>query len=457
MPHQRQFHWVKFRITRPQNNRPQNHCNGKALGKGPQLISGTLAFFLSLASGQAVTLDQVYQATLKRSESLEAQKILIEQAENNVTRARDKMAPQLDIGANYYAQGRDDRSSAQTSALARLGIRQPLYRGGTLTSGLDLAKVDREKALTSEQLMRWQLGWAIAQTYFSVLKNEASLRNWQEQDRALEKRQTEVQRRASLGRSRAADLHSTTSQRQTAQAQIQAVKVQIRLGRLQLQQWSGLVGLGELVVPEGQARAISSNGKEVKGEEIPPADSLVNRPDVKLKSLNVVRASSEVNAVEGNLFPELDLVGNYYPARSESYSAPSTLKWEAGVQLKWILDFEELHLSQRTDRLLNRELEKIRERETLRQSREELERRQEALRGLDLQTTQLKGAVTSAEKAWRNLQSDFRAGSVGLIEVVTAENSYWELKRQLDSLILDHNMAEFELAWLNGQWPGEQR
>lgn len=394
----------------------------------------------------AATLDEIYQKTLQRAESVAVQKILVEQSANNVSRAKSKLAPQLSNGASYNYQGRDGQSSLETSSLVRVGIVQPLFRGGALTSALNIAEIDLSRAKTNEELTRWQVWWSVTQTFYSVLRNEKNLKNLEELQRVLDTRQNEISRRARLGRSRVADQQSTNSQLLTVQAQIQALKTQVEIGRLTLQQMSGLETIGALQKP---APVVSESHFSPQIE---------NRPDIQLRQLNEKRASLEVDLVESNLFPELDLVGNYYPYRNDSFATfQNSLRWEAGLQLRWILDFEELGMSQRKDRELFRQAEELRRKESERSSREEFQRRLVLLRGIEAQSKDLEKAVAASERALKSIQTDFRNGTVSLLDVVTQENSYWEARRQFDTLVIDRDLLAWEILWLEGKAPADFR
>lgn len=422
----------------------------------PKRASTLVICFLSLwipwglANAAPPSLSEIYQKTLERAESVEIQKILVEQAQNNESRAQAKLFPTLDSAANYTYQGRDASgatpSSVETSTLARVGVRQPLFRGGALTSALEIAKIDVRRSQTLEKQTHWQLWWLVTQTYYQVLRYEKSLENYEELERVLNRRQSEISRRVNLGRSRSADLQSTISQRHTVLAQIQSLRTALEVGRLQLQQLSGFTDLRKLsrpnLPPLNTADADSTS--QVRSQ----------RPDLELRSLNLERSRKEVDVANAGLFPELNLVGNYYPYRNDTFATfQNSLRWEAGLQLVWVLDFEELNLSQRKDRQLNQQLEEVRQREALRASNEEYARKLEQRKGAAKQITDLQTAVSSSEKALKALQSDFRSGTVGLLDVVAQENSYWELKRQYDTLVLDVDLMGWELLWLNGQMP----
>lgn len=395
-----------------------------------------------VAKISAPTLEEIYVKTLERSESNEVQKLLVEQADNSVWRLQTKLFPTIDSAANYTQQGRDvggDTIRTENSSAIRVGIRQPLYRGGALTSAYDIAKIDRTRAQVTEEQTRWTIWWMVTDLYYLVLRNESSLKNYRELEDVLNRRQAEISRRARLGRSRAADYQSTVSQRFSVLAMIQGLQTATDVARLRLTQMSGLTLSSALSRPSVPPVVVADR----------PTPEL--RPDLKLRSLNVDRAKSEVDFSTAGLFPALDLVGNYYPYRADSAtSAITAVKWDAGLQLTWTLDFEELSFAGKKDRQLNQNIEEVRSREALRLSQEEFERKLRTQMGLQKQSEDLKSAVEAADKASKSLQGDFRGGTIGLLEVVAQENSYWDLKRQYDNLVLDRDLIAWELLWLQG-------
>ncbi|MBX3017959.1 MAG: TolC family protein [Bdellovibrionaceae bacterium] len=407
----------------------------------------TLALITTLgaiqpSSAGAATLEDIYQKTLQRSESIAVQKILVEQSANNLSRARSKLGPQLNAGGNYTYQGRDGQSNLETSTLTRVGLSQPLFRGGALTNGIAIANIDLSRAKTAEEQTRWNIWWTLTQAYYNVLRAEKALANYEELEGVLQRRQNEINRRVQLGRSRRADQATTIGQRQTALAAIEQLRAQVQVGRLFLQQMSGIADLGKLEVP---APAVSATRND------PQMDS---RPDIQLRILNEKRAKEEVDFIEGNLWPELSLVGNYYPYRNDSFATfQNSLRWDAGVQLTWTLDLEELNLTQRRDRELNRQAEELRLAESRRLTTEEFQRRLTTLGGTQKQYTELGKAVEASDRAWKALQADYRNGTIGLLEVVQQENLYWESKRAYDNLKFDIDLLSWEVLWLEGKAP----
>lgn len=408
----------------------------------------TAALAQSQAVGQTLSLEEAFQRTLARSESAVVQQVIKEQSQNILSQKRSALLPQLDSQASLTKQGSETPTGMtdKSNSSIRVGVRQPLFRGFTLIKDIDIAKVDFQRADLSQKQFQRLLWWAVVNVYYETISTEKNYLNLEAQEKVFERREKEIRRRAGLGKSRPADLQITLSQKSTTHAQVLKAKNDWKVNLMTLSQMTGLeVEKMSLTRPKFPVHTAT----EIKAGQVK-----ADRPDLKAQDLAVKRAEFEVSKANGTLWPELDFAANYYPYYKYE-SAPTgngELRWDAGLTLSWVIDWEDWTNKAGTDRRLNLKIEDLKKKQVYREANEELERRQVYRQGVVQQLKDLTEALKLAEKATQLIQRDFTNGTAGLLDIVTQQNSYFDIKRQYDNLDLENDLVSLEIQWLQGDF-----
>lgn len=391
---------------------------------------------------QSLGLDELYSKALARSESAVVQQIVKEQAQNALSQKQSGLLPQLNSQASLTKQGSEVPGSGmteRTNSLLRVGVKQPLFRGFSLVKDIDIAKVDLERAELSQQNFQRLLWWSVVNVFYETLRAERNFLNLEALEKIFERREKEIRRRTGLGKSRSADLQVTLSQRATTHAQVLKAKNDWKVNRMILSQMTGLE-VDQIVLTRPTFKDLQQ-GVVSK-----------DRPDIKSQELAVKRAEYEVIKANSTLWPELDLSANYYPYYNNQNAPAATgdLRWDAGLVLTWEMDWEDWTNKAGADRKLNLKIEEMKNKQVQREAQEELARRQLYLTGVVQQLKDLTEALKLADRATQLIQRDFNNGTASLLDIVTQQNSYFEIRRQFDNLDLENDLVSLEIQWLQG-------
>lgn len=390
-----------------------------------------------------LTLEQAFQKTLARSENSQVQQILKEQAENALSRTQSRMLPTLDGQAALSRQGLQtaaDGSITRDSSGLRVGLSQPLFRGFAVLDAINMAKYDVDRAQMTQENSRRLLWWTVVNGFYEVLAAERNFANLESLEKVFEKREREIRKRTGLGKSRSSDLQVTASQRLTVHAQVLKAKNDLKVSKLYLSQLTG-----EPMETLAIQRPLVAETK--------PAPIPDSRPDLKFQELTVKRADAEIGVAQATLWPELNLSANYYPyyAYDPAPRSAGDLRWDAGLNLKWVLDWEDWTNKSGYDRRLNLKIEELRLKEARRHANEELERRRIYRKGVVQQFKDLSEALKMSDRATQLIQRDYNNGTASLLDIQTQQNAYYEIKRQFDTLDLEGDLVNLEIQWLQGE------
>jgi outer membrane protein len=390
----------------------------------------SLAIATMAAPGQAVaavTLDEYFDAALKRSEVVANQVELIRQAEERYEQARAGTLPSLNGVASRKWQDPVPAGAVANSlspnrqSLVALTLTQPIFRGFREFAGLR-----QTQALIGAQHQdffnaRLQLFKSVAQNFYDVLALEQDLRNLEEQISQNGQRETELKSRVRIGRSRTSEILTVQSAISTLRAQTEQLGGQLRAAREAFAFLSGL----DSTTPLRDVEVLPSS-VEPLGDYL---EQLKRRPDVKAGQQRLAAAEENVAIARGAKLPSVDLIGNYYLDRS---GALQDVTWDIQLALTMPLyaggglqSKEREALSQRTQAELNVS-------QVSRQADQEV---RTAYESVVFDRAQLEALATATDTARRNYETqtrEYRLGLVTNLEVLQALTAFQENQRALD-------------------------
>ncbi len=413
----------------------------------PAWFSFMFAFWICGRDAQAaMTLEQVYQAAIKKTESIAIEKSRLTQTEERVTQSSGSAFPNLSAQSNYLHQSGTNRATRRSldrdQSYGRLTLIQPLYTGGRHTARLESSRAELKAQTQAVKQVSHDLYARVARTFFDVRISEEEVRNLETSIRLTEERVSELNRRARIGRSRPGEVLSAQSQLGVLRAQLQAAQASLQGARDQFAFVTGLersADLSEADLTPARPQPLEENLKLIS-----------QNPDIlRLQALRDA-AQSEVREAKAGHYPTLDLTANSYLFRT---GTDQDVDWDVGLNLK-------IPIYQGS--VVQAQVRESKERETevellLRQRQRELESQMRqshnALMGALEQTNSLKSALALAEKNYREQTRDYRFGLVTNLDVLQALNTLQEAKRTLDRTRLQAQLHRAELDALTAQLP----
>jgi outer membrane protein len=393
----------------------------------------------------AVTLDEAFQASLKKNEDVQQANEQVIQSEEHLSQAKSTIFPNLSFNASYMVQPEPKDPVAQQffekeQTSSSFTLRQPLFKGFREYAGIRQRKnlIQSQKQNRIATLL--QLYESVARSYISVLALEQDLRNLIEQKRIYSERIKDLIARTKRGESRPTEALTAQSTEAALDAEIKMTESSLVSERETLKFLTGLPA----------DAGLSDNSLEKKNEKFAVKSledylaHIEETPDIKSAREQIEATQEEIKMARGGHWPSLDLLGNYYVQRSEGYL--SDMKWDVKLQLTFPLFEGGIVLSQ-TREATSRNREKELELNRLRKQAEtSIRSLHEGLKNRTEQLAALQRSSELSEKSYQVVQSDFRRGLSRSIDVQLALTEFRMARRS-------YNQARFsaQLDWIKLQ------
>lgn len=406
--------------------RCQNTADQRASGRSAALaLAACLLFAVQPGSAaEVLTLGDYFAAALARSEVIASQGELIRQAEERYRQAKAALYPTLSGLGTYTWQ---DRGALNTSLSptrqpsARLALTQPIFRGLREFAALRQTRslVDAQSA--DYQFARVQLFQDAAQNFYDVLAIEQDLVNIEEQIEQNRQRESELQDRIRIGRSRVSEVLTVQATISTLRAEVESRKAELAAAREAFAFLSGLPAATPLRDSESLPDDIDEPA--VYLARIPA------RPDVKAAKQRVSAADENVSVVRGEHLPSLDLSANRYLERSGNLE---NVDWDVQLGLTVPLYAGGSVQSRVREAMSQRDQAALTVSQVERQAEQEIRTFHQTVMLDRRQLAALEKATEAALKNYEAQRRDYRLGLVTNLDVLQALTAFQENERALD-------------------------
>jgi outer membrane protein len=367
----------------------------------------------AIASG--ASLDEAYQAALKRSESLSAREKQVLIAEERYAQAKGSILPNVSGNASYLVQDRSSDPLAQaffprTQPEVKLSLTQPIFRGLRELATLRQYGLLRRAETHARDRARQLLYNDVAHGYHAVLAYEQDIKNIENQLKLYDDRIGELSQRVRAGTSSETDLISLQASRSTVNSQLESAKASLASARESFVFLTGLARDTELAPVEGAQPRPAQVGAYLA--------TLERRPDILDAAERSEAAGEGVGIAKGAHFPTVDLRGNYYFKRqSDVYKG---IDWDVQGTLTFPIFAGGTIQSQVRESVLTREQYDLELSRRRRQAEQEVRSLHgNYLAGLE-SIAALEKSLELSEKNYQLLRRDYRRGLTRNLDVLQA-------------------------------------
>ena len=403
------------------------------------------------AAPSPLTLQECFQAALKRSEDIANQAELITQAEERFKQARGAVFPAINGSVLFGLQAAPSSATASSfsppsQTTIRLSASQPLFRGLREFATMRQQKNLIQSAEWNRQQATLQLYQDLVLLFYQVLILQKDIQNLNNEIELNQKRVTELQRFIRVGRSRQSELLTLQTNIAVLEAQLASVQGQLASTR---DAFAFMTGLDrETPLQDDQPIPQRANTEDVQ-KYIGRVDS---RPDIHALQEAVLASEEGLLVARGAHFPSIDLTANYYFMRPGFLS---DVNWD--LQLGFTLPIfqggiiqAQVRQAVSVKRQSELNLEKAR-----RQAQQQIESFFHLFSSDWLQMEKQKSAVTLATQNYETEQKDYRLGLVTNLEVLQGLTTYQQNQRLLDRAQLQTKSDFIRLESAAGLRPKE--
>lgn len=385
------------------------------------------------AYGDAV-LDRLQQQADANSPTLAQSAARLRAAQAAVTSSGAAALPT--VGANASSsrarsgtQLADGSSTARISTSHSLGLSASweLDLWGRVSAGVSAAQASAQASADDLAAARLSLQAAVAQTYFSLRAAEAQSALLAETLKAYNKSWELTRNRQAAGVASSADVAQAEVQYKSTQAQL----LEAQTTRTQLEH-----ALAALLGQAPAAFALESTATLPAPADVPqalPSDLLQRRPDIAAAERRVAAANAQIGVARAAYFPTLTLsaAGGYRGAPlADLFSAPN-LFWSLGPALAAsIFDGGARSAAVETARANHAQVTAA-YRQTVLTALQEVEDNLTAAAALAQEEQLQREATAAAQRALDVVENQYRAGTVGYLNVLAAQTTVLSSQRSL--------------------------
>lgn len=374
----------------------------------------------------ALTLNEAYEAALKKTESVAIAESQLRSADAKFSQSRSGFLPEISLKADYYTQNQTIGTSGEKEQTgSRVNLSQSLLAGGKDRANYKASDYAREAQKYNVEAARNQLYSDVSEVFYGLLSARADAENIEKTTDLVRKRISELERLNRVGRSRPIDVLAAKAQIAILESQKVAAVAARRIAKNRFAEVTGLDREAELTEDAKLPESLPEL-KTYLGE-------IENRPDVQSqKALNSYYEYS-ADASAGGHWPSVDLSGNYYLSHTgaptstqnrDDWNATVTLTvpiYSGGETSALVRQAKELKLQ--SDLAIQK---KMRDAEAeVRTAYNNL------ISGIE-QMKALEKALSITEQNFRQQERDYSYRLASNLDVIQALNSFQDTKRSLD-------------------------
>jgi outer membrane protein len=384
--------------------------------------------FLFLVPGvaSALTLNEAYQAALKKTESVAIAESQLRAADAKVDQNRANFLPDISLKGDYNVQNQYIGTSTEKDQTAsRVNLSQSLLAGGKDRANYKAATYAKTSQQYNVEAAKDQLYSDVSKAFYALMAARAEADNVSITIDLLQKRVKELDKLNRVGRSRPLDVLAAKAQIAVLESQKVAAVAARRIAKNNIADITGLERDSELV----ETSIIPGSAGELKTY----LQSLESRPDVQsLKALNSFYDYS-IDAASSGHWPSLDLSGNYYLSHD---GAPTSTQnrddWNAAVTLTIpVFSGGEISANVRQANELKNQSDLAMQKK-LRDAEADVRTAYNNLVSALEQIKALETALAITEQNYKQQEKDYGYRLASNLDVLQALTSFQDTKRSLD-------------------------
>lgn len=400
------------------------------------ILTISLSVFAFAETESALTLPAAIQKGLSFSPEVRQAESVVHENQEKITGARGALFPT--VNGKVSATTRQNSTTAATVSNstggnssevynAALEFTQPLYTGGSFSSGLNTLKVDEEIARQSYFKTKQDQTERIIIAYYELVKMRQLLRAAEENEGILSSYLGITSRYEKIGRLRSTDRMQASVNHSLSLIDIEQVKTNLSQ---KLQEMRVLLGVGAdvLILPQFEITIPSVN---ILSEQEALKTALTNNPAARVAELKVERTEYAKEYDLSTDMPSLNLSG------AAGYQSPDRPRWfestsqyyAVGLNLTVPLFSGLTSFSKR--RLHNeRFYQAVKEAEVLKNSlRATIPNLLSTLRSLYQQLKITQTAATQSREALNTANKGYQSGTVSSSDILNLQRSRYETEK----------------------------
>ncbi|MDP4076664.1 efflux transporter outer membrane subunit [Acidovorax sp. A1169] len=381
------------------------------------------------------TLDTLQQQAAAGNQNIALSVARLRSAQAAVASSSASLLPSLGASASSSRSRSGGTVQSDGSSVSRIGTSHSLGLNasweldlwGRISGTVDSARASAQASADDLAAMRLSVQATVAQTYFSLRAAEAQARLLRETLDAYDRSWELTRNRQAAGVASLADVAQAEAQYKNTQVQL----LESETSRTQLEH-----ALAALVGQAPAAFSLPATAELPAPPPVPaqlPSQLLERRPDIAAAERRVAAANAQIGVARAAFFPALTLSGSagYRGSELSNLLSAPNLFWSLGPALAVSLfDGGARNAAVESARASNDQAAAS-YRQTVLTALQEVEDNLTAATALAQEQQLQTEALAAAQRALDVVNNQYRAGTVGFLNVITAQASVLSSQRSL--------------------------
>jgi outer membrane protein TolC len=356
------------------------------------------------------------------------------------------------VGATYSHSGSQVAGPNSYSGALTLSLTQPLLRGaGRRVASESLVSAERNYLYNrgTFEFRRQSLLIAVVETYFGLLQQEVSIRNFERNLETVKKQARRAQIREQFGQVTRIDVFRSQLEVTRAESALAQAREQLKLALDAFKLDLGLPPANPIVLDP----AVVEYRKSELTVERAVALALENNPDWKNAPLRMEDARRALELASNDRLPQLDLNASHtWATEAEPSVIPHDLadrSWSVGATLSVPLDRYVVNRLYQQSVIAYRQAQRdyLRQRDRL---ESEVQTRFVQLRQAELAMEFAERAIVDAEKEVRLAEFDYQRGRATNRDVLDAQDRLLQAQNALQAALVSGRIQQLRLLQFTG-------
>ncbi|WP_428002128.1 efflux transporter outer membrane subunit [Acidovorax sp.] len=381
------------------------------------------------------TLDTLQQQAAAGNQNIAQSVARLRAAQAAVASSSASLLPSLGASASSSRSRSGSTLQADGSSNARVGTSHSLGLNasweldlwGRIAGTVDAARASAQASADDLAAMRLSVQATVAQTYFSLRAAEAQARLLRETLDAYDRSWELTRNRQAAGVASLADVAQAEAQYKNTQVQL----LESETSRSQLEH-----ALAALVGQAPAAFSLPATAELPAPPPVPaqlPSQLLERRPDIAAAERRVAAANAQIGVARAAFFPALTLSGSagYRGSELSNLLSAPNLFWSLGPALAVSLFDGGARTAAVESARASNDQAAASYRQTVLTALQEVEDNLTAATALAQEQQLQTEALAAAQRALDVVNNQYRAGTVGFLNVITAQASVLSSQRSL--------------------------
>jgi len=302
-----------------------------------------ILFSMTLFGAEKITLNEALSLAYENNYDYRNAKIDKENTDLQVKEGYKTAAPRLDYRGGYTITGEDNKMGMYDGTRSdqrinhELAITQPIYNGGTVIAGIEIAKMSQELMTYQLATSKSQLKLAVIGAYLKVIAQAEVIKVYEKSLDEVKAASNQAERKYQLNLISKSDYLPLKTKVISAGTDLVEAQNQWEIYMIQLK---NIIG-----IPIDQE--IELEGLEFKKYDLDLIDinediryALLNNKESRISKLNTEIVEEKEKISRADLLPQVNARLAYSAADRHLEASADKWYWNAGVDVKWrIFDF----------------------------------------------------------------------------------------------------------------------